>query len=152
MTPPRPLLALSYALLLSFALSACAGNESPGQRLQTSVTAFNHALRWDNLAIAKEFIPEADREAWARRRRRINERVTFLDYEIVEVRHAAMTAIEAEVLVSLTWTTKTSNVVETTRVVQEWKYIEDEKRWELAKQTEAQGDDAAEPIEDPSPF
>ncbi len=142
---------LRIALVAVLAL-ACGGNESPGQRLQHSVTTFNHAVRWDNLPIAQEFVPADERDAWLKRRRRIAERVTFLDYEIVEVRHIAMTATDAEVIVTLTWTPKTSNVVETTRVLQSWRYVEDEKRWELAKQVESKVDESGDPADDPDPF
>jgi hypothetical protein len=129
-------LALHGLLLLVMVTSACTGGETPGQKLQFAVMTYNHSLRWGNLQAAAAYLKAEKREEWLKRRRRLMETVNLLDYEIVDVRHLEMTSLDAEVTVTFSWSPKTSNIVETTSILQTWKYLDEEKRWELEGQKE----------------
>ncbi|MBT9560546.1 MAG: hypothetical protein IV100_31265 [Myxococcales bacterium] len=129
-------LAVQGLLLLVLVTSACTGGETPGQKLQFAVMTYNHSLRWGNLQAAAAYLKAEKREEWLKRRRRLMETVNLLDYEIVDVRHLEMTSLDAEVTVTFSWSPKTSNIVETTSILQTWKYLDEEKRWELEGQKE----------------
>lgn len=129
--------------------SACTGEESPGQKLDIAVNLFNHSVRWGNVNAAAAYIPAAKKEAWVKRRRRLAESVVILDYEVVEVRHAEMTALSAEVTVTVEWRPKNSNVVEMTTLLQKWRYIDTEKRWEMDEQSEVEKD-GPEDLDEPA--
>ncbi len=129
-------LAILWVAAMMLAPSACTGGETPGQKLQFAVMTYNHSLRWGNLQAAAAYLKADKREEWLKRRRRLMETVNLLDYELVDVRHLEMTSLDAEVTVTFTWSTKTSNIVETTSILQTWKYLDEEKRWELEGQKE----------------
>lgn len=144
---PRPLLAMLAFVLLG---TSCTGDESPGQKLEIAVNLFNNAVRWGNINAAAAYVPTDKRDAWVKRRRRLADTISILDYDLVDVRHLAITALDAEVTVSIQWSPKTSNVVETTTLLQKWKYIDTEKRWEMDEQKELEKDKTDDPNDRPA--
>ena len=136
-------------LFLSSIAIGCTGSESSAERLQLSVMMYNQALRWGNIGDAASYIPDDKREEWTKRRRRLEETVVILDYDLVEVRHPDAAAPKADVTVSFEWRGKSSNVVETGKFVQEWTYRDVDKRWFMIKQTEIKKE---EPLDEDTPI
>ncbi len=122
-------------ILLAPMTLACAGYESPGEKLRDGVMRYNDAIRWEKSVGAPKYSPDAKQAAYRRDHRDAHDGLKVLEYELHNVQH--MPPNRADVTVRYKWLRPPSNVVETTFIKQNWKYGED-KTWRIVDKTKVE--------------
>lgn len=126
----RPLAwALALTMVFVFGVAGCAASQKKNrlELFKESVDNYNHAYRWQNYALAANYLPDAKRAAFVAAYDDEKKGIHIEDAQIITVKWLSEDA--AEVLVRYRFTMLPSVTLEDRRVLQHWHRVGE--RWVL---------------------
>jgi len=143
--------AMSLISVLLFA-AACGGVVHDTETLSESIRAYNDGVRWGRLGIAANKVPPAERADFIADMDERQEKVKFVDYDVVDVN--ARGSREAKVRIKMSWYAADEGTVRETHAIQTWERRG--KLWFIVGEARVRGyempglpEPAGDPIADP---